>query len=92
MKPPTKSELYAQVDALTKENIALQEKLDAEEQARWLEVRDKAYEAFYKQVPFSASEIWNATLDHIDKAGYWFTFELRTDSRRQTYCIRHTDL
>jgi hypothetical protein len=92
MKTPTKSELYAQVDALTKENIALQEKLDAEEHERWLRNRDIAYEAFYKQIPFRASEMWNATLDHVDKAGYWFTFELRTDSTRQTYCVRHTDL
>lgn len=92
MKPPTKAELYAQIDALTKENIALQAKLDAEEHERWLRNRDAAFEVFYNKVPFLAREMWNITLDHIDKSGYWFTFELRADSSRQTYCVRHTDL
>jgi hypothetical protein len=92
MKTPTKAELYAQIDALTKENIALQEKLDAEEQKRWQENKDRAFEMFYRLVPFYPSEMWLITLDHIDKAGYWFTFKLRSDNSRQTYCVRHTDL
>ena len=92
MKTPTKSELYAQIDALTKENIALQKQLDKAEQERWLINRDIAFEAFYKKVPFYPSELFNITLDHIDKAGYWFTFELRYDSTRQTFCVRHTDI
>ena len=92
MKTPTKSELYAQVEALTRENIALQEKLDAQERKQWDEKKDNAVAAFYKSVPFMAREMHNVTLDHIDKAGYWFTFELITDNRKQTYCVRHTDL
>lgn len=92
MKTPTKSELYAQVDALTRENIALQEQLEAQERKQWNEKKDNAVAAFYKSVPFMAREMVNVTLEHIDKSGYWFTFELFSDNRKQTYCVRHTDL
>ena len=84
MKTPTKAELYARIDALTKENIALQERLDAEERERWNKLKDKALEVFYKEVPFFSSEMYFVQLDHIDKAGYWFTFELWNDSTKQT--------
>ena len=92
MKAPSKAELYAQIDALTRENIAMQERLDAEERERWNKLKDKALEVFYKKVPFFSSEMYFVQLDHIDKAGYWFTFELWNDSTKQTYCVRHTDL
>ena len=92
MKTPTKAELRAQVDALTRENIALQEKLDAEEQKRWLEQKGKAIIAFRNLVPFTAFEVRNLTLDHVDKSGYWFTFNVENYSERQTFCVRHTDL
>ena len=92
MKLPTKSELYEQIDALTKENIKLQEKLDEEKQKRWLSNKDKAITAFFITVPVTVLQIRKLVLDHIDNAGYWFTFELDNDNRRQTYCVRHTDL
>ena len=92
MKPPTKSELYEQIDALTKENIKLQEKLDEEKQKRWLSNKDKAITAFFSTVPVTVLQIRKLVLDHIDNAGYWFTFELDSDNKRQTYCVRHTDL
>ena len=30
----------------------------------------------------------NLRFEHADESGYWFTFELINDSRRQTWCIR----
>ena len=92
MKTPTKAELYAQIDALTRENIALQERLDAEEKKRWRSKVDDAFEKLYELSPFAKREMYDTTLVHIDKAGYWFTFELWGDSTRQTLCVRHTDL
>ena len=89
---PTKAELYTQVEALTKENIKLQEKLDAEKRAAWDILKDKAFECFYELTPFTKGTVQFLTLEHIDKVGYWFTFELINDSTRQTYCVRHTDL
>jgi hypothetical protein len=37
-------------------------------------------------------DIRNIRLDHVDAAGYWFTYELEQDTRRQTWCVRHSDL
>lgn len=37
--------------------------------------------------------IWcNLRFDHVDAAAYWFSFELVNDKRRQTWCVRHSDL
>jgi hypothetical protein len=91
MKAPSKSELCEQGKALTRENIALLERLNAEEKKRWLELQDKAFEIFFTPVPFPRSMMCYVTLMHVDKAGYWFSFELINDDRRQTYCVRHTD-
>lgn len=30
--------------------------------------------------------------EHVDAAAYWYTFELVNDDRRQTWCVRHSDL
>ena len=92
MKAPTKAELYAQVDALTKENIKLQEALEAEERRRWFEKKDKAIIALYNLIPFTMFEVRNLLLEHVDKSGYWFTFYIEGYTSRQTYCVRHTDL
>jgi len=92
MKAPTKAELYAQVEALTKENIALQERLDAEEHKRWIENKDKAIIALYHLIPFTMLQVRKLLLDHVDKSGYWFTFNVDNYSERQTFCVRHTDL
>lgn len=92
MKSPTKAELYAQIEALTKANLALQEKLDAEEQKHWLENKDKAITALYNLIPFTVLEIRKLMLDHVDKSGYWFTFNIDGYTERQTFCVRHTDL
>ena len=92
MKVPSKAELYAQVEALTRENLRLQEQLDAQERKQWLENKDSAFAMFYRIVPFMPSEMCDVALDHIDKVGFWFTFELKNDNRKQTMCIRHTDL
>lgn len=37
--------------------------------------------------------LWcNLRFEHVDAAAYWYTFELVNDSRRQTWCVRHSDL
>lgn len=55
--------------------------------------KEKAMEAFsaYARRAFGGV-VRNVRLDHVDAAGYWFTFELANDARRQTYCIRHGDI
>jgi hypothetical protein len=92
MKAPTKAELYAQIEALTKENIALQEKLDAAKRKRWLDRKDQATTALFQSIPFTIFQVRKLTLDHVDESGYWFSFNVDDDKTRQTYCVRHTDL
>lgn len=93
MKVPTKDELYQQVDALTKQNAALIERLEAENRATWQKNIPAAELKCLRQL----SEIFpymvtNLRFEHVDEAGYWFTFELRNDDRPQTYAVRHSDL
>ena len=30
----------------------------------------------------------NIRLEHVDEAGYWFSYELEQNSTRQTWCVR----
>ena len=93
MKTPTKGELYAQIEALERENIKLQMQLDEEKQQRWLLRKGKAVTIFFDSVPFTPDQIWDFKLDHIDNVGYWFTFRTYFEQKQtQTYCVRHTDL
>lgn len=92
MKTPTKAELYARISHLEKENIKLQEQLDAHKQRCWLERQGKARRALFESVPFTVLQIRKLMLDHVDDTGYWFTFSVDSDETRQTYCVRHTDL
>lgn len=38
------------------------------------------------------SSVRNVVLDHVDAAGYWFSYELVQDSRRQVCCVKHSEL
>ena len=62
MKVPTKAELYAQIEALTKENIRLNEQLEAEERKKWEAKKDQAFAVLYRDVPFNKSEMQFITL------------------------------
>ena len=92
MKTPTKAELYAQIDALTKECAKLQEQLDVAKRERWEQLKGKAKRIFYEHVPFTVLQVRKLMLDHIDDSGYWFTFNVDRDETKQTYCVRHVDL
>lgn len=92
MKPPTKAELYARISNLEKENIKLQEQLDAQKQRYWLDHQDEAIRVLFESVPFTVLQIRKLMLDHVDNTGYWFTFSVDQDKTRQTYCVRHADL
>lgn len=92
MKTPTKAELYARISNLEKENIKLQEQLDAQNQRYWLDHQDEARRVLFESVPFTVLQIRKLMLDHVDNSGYWFTFSVDRDEARQTYCVRHADL
>lgn len=93
MKTPTKNELYQQIEALTKQNSSLLSRLEAEKRAIWQKNIPAANLMCLKQLsehfPYMVVDL---KFEHVDEAGYWFTFKLRNDSRQQTYAVRHDDL
>ena len=93
MKKQTKAELSAQIDALTCENSRLQEAADAVQRKQWTDNLFLAQNEFTRHTKrVFPGMVCNARFEHVDAGGYWFTFELKNDSRRQTYCIRHSDM
>lgn len=91
MKKPTKSELYERIKYLEGENERLRNELQREQRKIWEAKKPEAHNEFFRAVNSLFGTIKNANLDHIDEAGFWFSFELENDERRQTYVIRHTD-
>ena len=88
-----KVELYAALHAAEKENERLKEEVEAPRREMWQRriphAADVAARTLEKIFP---RELQNLTFAHVDAAGYWFTFNLVNDDRRQTYAVRHEDL
>jgi len=92
MKKPTKSELYERIEYLERENEKLRNQIQADRRKTWEARKPAAYKAFFNVVYFLFGNIIrNAHLDHVDEAGFWFSFELENDTRRQTHVVRHYD-
>lgn len=88
-----KAEMQKQMEFLERENKMMREEIARKQQEEWDKLRPKATEIFHKEMNNIFPEmVCKVTLEHIDSSGFWFTFELKNDSRRQTYAIRHTDL
>lgn len=93
MKKPTKKELYNIIEEQKAENKRLKDAAAAAVRQEWERKRPEATEYFLKYINgIFPGMVCKVTLEHIDASGYWFTFELKNDPRRQTYAIRHTDL
>lgn len=92
MKAPTKEELYTRIAELEKQNLKIRDEADAEIKKEWERRRPDATQHFYyvmrKTFPGLLKDV---KFEHVDRAGYWYTFELANDSRRQTYAVRHND-
>lgn len=52
---------------------------------------ERAVELLHRQLRPLYGEIFNVSFEHRDAAGYWFSFELPNDPRRQTWCVRYSD-
>lgn len=92
-KRPKKSELYAMVEQLEKENQKLAAEAEAAEREKWEQQKPLAHRAFWEQInPRFGATLCNVRLEHVDKSGFWFSFSLINDNRQQTYCVRHSDI
>lgn len=63
------------------------------EQMEWIKSLDRANEKIAEFLNQMFPHMWcNLRFEHVDASAYWFTFELVNDDRRQTWCVRHSDL
>lgn len=92
-KRPTKSELYERIECLERQNQALSDELEKEQRRQWELKIPEAAMVMAKFLEKTFPRLWcNVRFEHVDAAAYWYTFELKNDSRRQTWCVRHSDL
>ena len=76
-----------------REKARRQAEVDALKQKEWKERLSDAYAKIQDVLNKSFNQTYQfLRFEHVDGAGYWFTFELINDSRRQTYCIRHNEI
>lgn len=93
MKAPTKQQLYEQIEALERINRQAVEERNREREKRWNELLPQAYEQCRKTLNAIFPNLVNMLhFEHVDASGYWFTFELENDPRKQTYAVRHSDI
>ena len=93
MKVKSKKELLQEIDELKELQLKAIEKSNAAQKQSW----DIKLPFAIAKCQKSLNEIFcgmikNLIFEHVDEAGYWFTFELINDSRRQTYEIRHNEI
>lgn len=92
-KRPTKGELYEQIDRLEEQNRKLSDDLERDRRRAWELRIPEAAMVMLRFLNDKFPGTWcNVRFEHVDAAGYWYTFELVNDSRRQTWSVRHSDL
>lgn len=92
-KKLTKKELEAQLKEEAKEKAKLQAEIDEMKQREWKEHLSLAFDEV-KKVLHNAfgGMVQLLRFEHVDGSGYWFTFELINDTRRQTYRVGHDEI
>lgn len=93
VRRPKKADLYEQIDRLEEQNRKLSAELEKEQRQRWESLIPEASWEMTKFLNKTFPGTWrNPRFEHVDASGYWYTFELVNDRRRQTWCVRHSDL
>lgn len=93
MKAPTKQQLYEQIEALERINRQQNEEKTREQVKRWNEMLPQAYAKCREQLrAVFPNLVTMLHFEHVDSGGFWFTFELENDPRKQTYVVRHSDM
>lgn len=94
-----KSEMQREIEKLQAEKTALQ-KANAERNAK---IEQLNMEKWSKLIPLAAAKCHefldkhikglyqNVTFEHVDAAGFWFSYEMN-NGIRQTCAIRHTEV
>ena len=92
-KRPTKQELYDRIAELERIQQKEYEERNREKLKKWNDLLPIAFEKCRAHL----NKIFPGTImllhfEHVDGGGYWFTFQLANDNRRQTYAIRHYEM
>lgn len=59
----------------------------------WIRLLNDAIATCHKALgSIYPNTVKNLTFEHVDESGYWFTYELENDSRRQNYVVRHREV
>lgn len=92
MKVPTKKQLYQQLSELQAERIKAQEEKEQEQQKAFMVYYDGAYGHLIKTLKSAFGGQYRLVkFEHVDESGFWFSFELANDNRRQTYRVSHEE-
>ena len=92
-KAPKKADLLEQISELNKLNAKLSAELEKKNQEEWSKKVPDALEVISSELKMRFGyAVRNLRFEHADASGFWFTFELVQDSRRQTYCVRHWEV
>lgn len=93
MNKPTKKALYDEVLRLSSQVNELVTEREEEFQQIALKKFPQASKEFFSQMQrIFPNALKSSKFEHVDKVGFWFSFELINDSRRQTYCVKHTEI
>lgn len=93
MKAKSKKELLQEIDKLKEQQTKQAEQTNAALLQSWNVKLPFALTKCQKSLNLIfPGMVKNLNFEHVDIVGYWFTFELINDSRRQTYSIRHNEL
>jgi hypothetical protein len=92
MNAPTKKQLYKQVSELTAKAIEEQNKKELEQTKNFMVYYDGAYRHLLKVLKSAFGGTYCLIkFEHVNGAGFWFTFELVNDKTRQTYRVNHDE-
>lgn len=93
MRAPKKAELYEKIERLEEQNRKLSDELERDQRRKWELKIPAAAQVMCEWLNEKFPGTWcNVRFEHVDASGYWYTFELKMDSRRQTWCVRHYEV
>ena len=85
-----KSEVEKEIERLREENARLEEEA---RQRQWMDKIARAFEVICEELQSRFGYgVRLLKFEHVDGAGYWFSFELEQDATRQTWCVRHEEV
>lgn len=93
VKKISKKALEEQLRTEAREKARMQAEIDELHRREWEEHLSLAF-VKVKEVLNNAfgGTVHLLRYEHVDASGYWFTFELINDSRRQTYRVGHDEI